>query len=122
MFIGKVEKLQCAHVCRTGTKSIKVVMRINGICIVKLISGEEIIGDMTQTGDNVTISDAATVHLVPGERGTMSVAMIPFAPYAEGKEFLFNLSHIMTAYAPGVDLRNQYNQRYGSGIVVAKSL
>ena len=97
-------------------------MKISGIKIIKLITGEEIIGDMSQTGDNVTVSGPATVHLVPAEGGRMTIAMIPFAPYAEENSFMFSLTHIMTAYTPGDDLRNQYNQRFGSGIVVARGL
>lgn len=95
-------------------------MKISGVKIIKLITGEEIIGDTTQQGDNVTITNPATVHLVPGESGRMGMAMIPFAPYAEEDSFMFNLTHIMTAYTPGDDLRNQYSQRFGSGIVVAR--
>lgn len=97
-------------------------MKVSGIKIIKLITGEEMIGDMSQSGDNVTVSNPATVHLVPNQAGTMGIAMVPFAPYAEEDEFMFNLSHIMTAYTPGNDLRNQYSQRFGSGIVVAKTL
>lgn len=97
-------------------------MKVNGIKIIKLITGEELIGDMSQTGDNITVTNPATVHLVPGESGRMSMAMIPFAPYAEEDSFMFNLSHIMTSYTPGTDLLNQYNQRFGSGIVVARTL
>jgi hypothetical protein len=97
-------------------------MKINGIKIIKMTTGEEIIGDMNQQGDNVTVTNPATVHLVPGESGKMGMAMIPFAPYAEEDSFMFNLAHIMTSYTPGLDLLNQYNQRFGSGIVVARNL
>ncbi len=97
-------------------------MKISGIKIIKLITGEEMIGDMSQSGDNVTVSNPATVHLVPNQAGTMGIAMVPFAPYAEDDDFLFSLSHIMTVYTPGTDLRNQYSQRFGSGIVVAKTV
>lgn len=97
-------------------------MKISGVKIIKLITGEELIGDMTQMGDNITVKNAATVHLVPGEGSRMGMAMIPFAPYAEEESFMFNLTHVMTAYTPGTDLLNQYNQRFGSGIVVARSV
>jgi hypothetical protein len=97
-------------------------MKISGVKIIKLITGEELIGDISQSGDNVSVRGPATVHLVPGERGTMSVAMVPFAPYAEESAFMFNLQHIMTVYTPGVELLNQYSQRFGSGIVVANTL
>lgn len=95
-------------------------MKLNGIKIIKLTTGEEIIGSMEQFGDNVTVTNPATVHLVPGEGGRMGVAMVPFAPYAEEDSFMFGLDHIMTSYTPGLDLLNQYNQRFGSGIVVAR--
>lgn len=97
-------------------------MKISGIKIIKLITGEEMIGDMEQISDNVTVRNPATVHLVPNQAGTMGIAMVPFAPYAEEDAFMFNLSHIMTSYTPGTDLRNQYSQRFGSGLVVAKTL
>ena len=95
-------------------------MKVSGITIIKLITGEEIIGDASQTGDNITIKNPATIHLVPGEGNRISIAMVPFAPYAEQDSFMFNLAHIMTSYTPGTDLYNQYNQRFGSGIVVAR--
>ena len=95
-------------------------MKLNGVKIIKMTTGEEIIGDMNQVGDNITVTNPATVHLVPGEGGRMGVAMVPFAPYAEEDSFMFSLDHIMTSYTPGTDLYNQYNQRFGSGIVVAR--
>lgn len=87
------------------------------------MNGEELIGELTQ--DNATffkLKNVAVVHMVPNAQGNMSIGLIPFAPYAEEKEFAFDTAHRTSTFTPGMDLLNNYNRLYGSGLVVAKTV
>lgn len=99
----------------------KIIMA--NIKIVRMMNGEELIGELTT--DNATffkLKNVAVVHMVPSERGNMSIALIPFAPYAEESEFAFDTAHRTTTFSPNTDLLNNYNRLYGSGLVVAKTV
>ena len=88
-----------------------------------MINGEELIGELTN--DNATffkLKNVAVVHMVPSQSGNMSIALVPFAPYAEENEFSFDTAHRTTTFSPSVDLLNNYNRLYGSGLVVAKTM
>ena len=91
--------------------------------IVRMMNGEELIGELTQ--DNATffkLKNVAVVHMAPNQNGNMSIGLIPFAPYAEEVEFAFDTAHRTTTFTPSMDLLNNYNRLYGSGLVVAKTM
>lgn len=93
------------------------------IKIIRMMNGEELIGDLT--ADNATyfkLKDVAIVQIVPTSSGNMTIGLIPFAPYAEEKEFSFDTTHRTTMFTPNVELLNNYNRIYGAGLVVAKSM
>lgn len=91
------------------------------ITCYKLMSGEELVGN--DEGPN-TISDPAIVMMMPSQDGSgrFSVGLIPFLPYAEDKTFTLNPNAIITKFAPSVEMINNYNRLFGSGIQIAKTL
>lgn len=91
--------------------------------IVRMMNGEELIGELVN--DNATsfkLRNVAVVHMMPTQSGGMNIGLLPFAPYAEEREFIFDTNHRTTTFTPGVDLLNNYNRMYGSGLVVAKTV
>ena len=90
--------------------------------VIRLMNGEELIGKLksTTTADNIVLADVASVQMMPSQKG-LSVGLFPFAPYAETNEFMFDARHIVTYFKPSTDLLNNYNQMYGSGLVVANA-
>lgn len=90
------------------------------IAIVKLITGEEVIGEIEIFPTHVTMINCAIVQLVPTQTG-VGMSLYPFAPYAEESLFSFKNEHIITSFAPSVDLRNNYNKMFGTGIQIASA-
>ena len=90
------------------------------IAVIKLITGEEIIGEIDIQPTYVILTNVGVVQLVPTQTG-VGMSLYPFAPYAEESEFSFKNEHIITSFEPSVDLRNNYNKMFGSGIQIASA-
>jgi hypothetical protein len=96
------------------------------IKIIKLVTGEELIGELinshhNQNGDvDYEIKDVAIVQMIPTQTG-LGLSLFPFAPYTEDKTHIFRGRHIIIAMDPGVDLINNYNKMFGSGIQIASA-
>lgn len=83
-------------------------MKINGIKILRLVTNEEVIGDMTSQGDTITVMNPFVLHLQPTEGG-LQVQMFPYAPYAVEKSITFSLDHVITAFTPDEQMIGNYN-------------
>ena len=90
------------------------------IAVIKLITGEEIIGEIDIQPTYVTLTNVGVVQLVPTQTG-VGMSLYPFAPYAEESKFSFKNEHIITSFEPSIDLRNNYNKMFGSGIQIASA-
>lgn len=91
------------------------------IRVIRLLNGEELIGDLTKIEDQtVTMENIAIVQIVPSSTNpnSMTIGLIPFAPYAADKSFDFGANHITTFFTPNDDLIANYNRIYGHGLVV----
>jgi len=82
------------------------------IKVVRLISGEELIGDWNDETNTIT----GPVVMVP--IGKDQLGFQPWIPYAEEEEVPLKEQHIMTVLTPDNKLQNEYNRVYGSGIIV----
>ncbi len=80
--------------------------------IVKMISGEELIGDY----DEKTNVIKNPVVMIPVSKE--QIAFQPWLPYSEDKEFSLKESAINIVANPSTTIINEYNRVYGSGIVV----
>lgn len=82
-------------------------MKISGIKILRLVTNEEIIGDMTSQGDTVTVMNPFVLHLQPTDGG-LQVQMFPYAPYSVEKSLMFSVDHVITAFTPDEQMINNY--------------
>ena len=82
------------------------------IKVVRLVSGEELIGDWNR--ETNTITDP--VVMVPIAKDQLGFQ--PWIPYAEDKEITFKEQHIVVVLTPDNKLQNEYNRVYGSGLLV----
>lgn len=93
------------------------------IKIVKLISGEEIIADVTLNRNELTLDKPCVLQMMSSrsnpEQPTM--ALIPYAMYTDSHKVTVKQEHIVWSEEPLKELYNQYNSIFGSGIVVSKS-
>ncbi len=93
-------------------------MKAGSIVIFKLVSGEEMIGEVFNTyAEHHEIKNSAVVMLQRTEQG-MGVALMPYMPYCDGNIKFFKDS-IVAEGEPSQNMVNEYNRLYGSGIQVA---
>lgn len=91
------------------------------ISCIKLVTGEDIIGEMTMhdTG-KVTVKNAFAVVMVPAAQNQYTVGLAPFLPFASTKEMTYNREHVVLMFEPVSELANDY-RRITGGIILAKS-
>lgn len=90
------------------------------VCL-KLMTGEELIGQ--DMGDN-QYKDMAAIMMVPGSQndGQVGLGLMPFLPYSDDESFVINENAIIIKHTPSIDMINNYNRIYGSGIQVVSGL
>ena len=82
------------------------------IKVVRLISGEELIGDWNDETNTIT----GPVVMVP--IGKDQLGFQPWIPYSDDEEMTFKEQHIMVILTPDNKLQNEYNKIYGYGLIV----
>ena len=88
--------------------------------ILKLITGEELIGKVVDEGEiGIVIDDPANIHMAPTQDSRMQLYLIPYAPYADKDQSTLKPQHVIMQYEPNTDLLNKYNSMFGSGIQIA---
>lgn len=102
-------------------------MAIN-VLLLKLITGEEVLAEITNEtteldfeDDEVVIKNPVRIVIMPGnDPKNPSIGFAPFALWSDQKEFVIQKSHIITIMTPQTDFVNNYNQQFG-GIIVPNS-
>ena len=90
------------------------------VMIVRLINGEEIIGDCKVTDNGIEIKEPAMIHYgMNPTTGKMSVGFLPYAQLLKDDEIELKADHIIYTGEPVQEAYNQYNTMFGSGLVVA---
>jgi hypothetical protein len=88
----------------------------------KLVTGEDVLGEFdTQSETHLVISNPVGITVVRGQNGQPSIGFSPFPLHGEQKkdsQQVFALKHIVYQYTPAEDFITNYNQIFGSGIVV----
>ena len=86
------------------------------IKLIKLVTGEDVIAEVTEHGDRVYLKNA--IRLAVTNQG---VAMMPFSPFIKEDMFNIHTNHIIFQAEVDDEVRNAYNSKFGSGIIVAPS-
>jgi len=91
------------------------------IKIVKLITGEELIADVTGGDITLTLSKPCVLQMVPSRQNPDQpmMGMFPYAPYTEDHSIDVDVVKIVWDANPVKELYNQYNSAFGSGIQLA---
>jgi hypothetical protein len=90
------------------------------IKIVKLVTGEELIADATESGSNITLKQPCAIQLMPGRsEGQTMMGLIPYASYTEDFKVTISLDKVVWQESPSADIYNQYNSAFGTGIQLA---
>lgn len=96
------------------------------IKLFKLITSEEVVGEVTDNGESITIKRPCAIMLI-ASRSTPdqhSMALIPYAGYAKDHVIEIDKRMIVWSAELADDILNQYNAIFGSGIqiVTAKTV
>ena len=82
------------------------------IKIVRIVSGEELIGDWNKETNTIT----NPVVMIPIAKDQLGFQ--PWIPYSEEEEMTFKEQHIVVVLTPDSKLQNEYNRVFGSGLIV----
>ena len=92
------------------------------IIVLKLITGEEVLGEIeSQSETEFVLVNPVGIAVVRGQNGQPSVGFAPFPIHAEqktGATVALAKRNVVYSYTPAEDFVNNYNQIFGSGIVV----
>jgi hypothetical protein len=92
------------------------------IQILKLVTGEEVLSEIeSQSETEYVLSNPVGIAVVRGKDGQPSVGLAPFPLHAEQKKdatIAIPKRSVVYSYVPAEDFVNNYNQIFGSGIVV----
>lgn len=84
------------------------------IKVLKLVTGEEIITQVKSEDEN-------TITLVEPQKFMISqegVGSMPLMPMSKDKEYCILKNHVVLISEPDDDIKNVYNSKFGSGVVV----
>lgn len=94
------------------------------IITIKLITHEEVLGEVEkETLDAITLKNPVAISIIRGKDGSPNVGFSPFPLHAEQKSgFTIDIDkrHIVYSYEPAEDFKSNYNQLFGSGIILPK--
>lgn len=94
------------------------------IRIIKLITGEELLGDVTDQGLTYSIKNAVIVALVPSRANPQqpSIGLAPWMPYAKDDPVIIAKQHVVYDAKPVKEMENNYNSIFGGIITPPKTL
>lgn len=84
---------------------------------LKLSTGEDVIAQLSATAGDIVEVKNAMVFGISRE----GVGMMPYAPFAKDQKITLHRSHIVAHGEPDDEIKNVYNSKFGSGIVVASA-
>jgi hypothetical protein len=93
--------------------------------IVKLITGEELLAEVTVSSPiptSVTLKNPVRIVVMPNkiDPKTPNIGFAPWAEFSEDKTFDLDKSHVLAIINPIKEFINQYNSMFG-GLVVPSS-
>jgi hypothetical protein len=94
---------------------------MDNLRILKLITSEEIVGEIKETTtDSVRVENPCILGIGMAANGKASLQMQPMLLFSEQKVVELKTNHILYTVSVAPEIKNKYNEIYGSGIVVPK--
>lgn len=98
---------------------------MSNVKIVKLITGEELLAEVTDTSATLPlkIKNPVRIILMPNKLDpkTPQVGLAPWAEFSEEKTFSIDKSHILCIMTPIKEFVQQYKSMFGGIIPAAQS-
>lgn len=88
---------------------------------LRLITGEDIICELESNVNGYVLKNPVQVSMVPSRSGNQpNFGFLPFPLVSNDKSIAISLSSVMFICDPAEEFLEQYNQIFGSGLVVPK--
>lgn len=89
----------------------------------KLVSGEDIIAELFETGNDEVyiVKNPAVIVVQRTESGQVGVGLQPYTPFASSSVTLYK-SSMIAEFEADMNLVNEYNRIFGTGIVIANTM
>jgi hypothetical protein len=85
----------------------------------KMVSGEDVISNVVGESDEFfELEKPATLIIQPSQDGRMGMYSMPYMPYSDGGTIRVRKTAVASIANPDYNITNDYNQRFGSGIVI----
>jgi len=95
---------------------------MSNIKCLKLISGDEVIADIDEGIEGLVIlKKPLQIMMIPNQNNQFGIGLAPFCPYAKDDMVPLRSGAILSIFDPETGMLNEYNTRFGSGIVVPES-
>lgn len=95
---------------------------MSNIKCLKLISGDEVIADIDEGIEGLVIlKKPLQIMMIPNQNNQFGIGLAPFCPYAKDDLIPLRSGAILSIFEPETGMLNEYNSRYGSGLVVPES-
>lgn len=94
------------------------------IKVLKLITGEEVLGEAEISLGEWYVTNPVAISIVRGKDGGPNVGLAPFplhAPQTKDTKIAIPIASVVYSYVPAEDFITNYNQIFGSGIVLPKT-
>ena len=95
------------------------------IVALKLITGEEVLGEVQlESETEFVIENPVGITVVRGQNGQPNIGFSPFplhAPQEKGATIVLAKKHVVYTYTPTEDFITNYQQIFGSGIVLPQT-
>jgi hypothetical protein len=92
------------------------------ILAFKLITGEDVLGEIeSESETEFVLENPVGIAVVRGKDGTPNIGFSPFPIHAEqksGATIAISKKNVVYSYVPAQDFVDNYNQIFGSGIIV----
>jgi len=91
------------------------------VIALKLVTGEDVLGELEAGAMSMILTNPVAIQIVRGQNGQPSVGFAPFPLHSKqesGSKISFDKSHIVYSYEPAEDFVSNYNQIFGSGLIV----
>ena len=97
---------------------------VQNVKILKLITGDELLGEVIDyhIDDTILLKNPVRIVVMPNKMDpkTPNIGFAPWADFSEDKTFTIDKSHVLATMNPIKEFLNQYNNMFG-GLVVPSS-
>ena len=87
--------------------------------ILKLSTGEELVGDIVdETPEKYRVENPCVLAIGMNQAGKAALQMQPLLIFSDQKVVQIKHAHVIYEVSVAQEIKNKYNEIYGSGIVV----